>query len=355
MFETLVRANALPEAAAGRTRRFSATLLWGIGLLAAVVLPSLAAPWLAPHDPGEINPTPAQGRPPGTVLAVVRLAGGGDRFADRAERVPEGLRLWSGERSEILPAAAVANLTADGVADHRLFLLGTDYLGRDLWARVLYGGRISLLIGTVSVLLALTLGIAVGSAAALGGRLLDAVLMRVVDAFLAFPWIFLIITLAAVFSPGIGPLVLILGGTGWMTISRLVRAEIKGLRQREFVLAARAIGQPPFVIFWRHLLPNALTPVLIQAAFLVGNAILAESSLSFLGFGVQPPTPSWGNIVAEGRSPSVLFSSWWIAVFPGLAIALTVIALNLIAEGLRDALDPQNRGRRPADATLPRL
>ncbi|HEX3532365.1 MAG TPA: ABC transporter permease [Thermoanaerobaculia bacterium] len=337
------------------TRRLSASLLWGIGLLLAAVLPPLAAPWLAPYDPGEINPTPAPQRPPGTALAVVRLSDGSSRLADRAERVPAGLRLRIGERSEILPAGAVANLTTDGVADHRRFLLGTDHLGRDLWSRLLYGGRISLLIGTVSVLLALTLGITIGSAAALGGRFLDTVLMRLVDAFLAFPWIFLIITLAALFSPGLGPLVLILGGTGWMTISRLIRAEIKSLKQREFVLAARALGQHPFRIFWRHLLPNALTPVLIQAALLVGNVILAESSLSFLGFGVQPPTPSWGNMVAEGRSPSALFSTWWVAVFPGAAIALTVIALNLLGDGLRDALDPRHRGARPADATLPPL
>ena len=344
----------MPETPGG-TRRFSATLLWGIGLLLAAALPPLAAPWLAPYDPGEINSAPAQNRAPGTVLAVVRLADGSTRIADRAERVPEGLRLLIGERSETLPAAAVTNLTSTGVADHRRFLLGTDHLGRDLWSRLLYGGRISLLIGTVSVLLALTLGITIGSTAALGGRLLDSVLMRLVDVFLAFPWIFLIIALVALFSAGLGPLVLILGGTGWMEISRLLRAEIKGLKQREFVLAARALGQHPLRIFWRHLLPNALTPVLIRAAILVGNVILAESSLSFLGFGVQPPTPSWGNMVAEGRSPSALFSTWWVAVFPGAAIALTVIALNLLSDGLRDALDPSHRGRRPADATLPPL
>jgi len=339
----------------GGTRRRSASLLWGVGLLLAAALPPLAAPWLAPYDPGEINPAPAQNRPPGTVLAVVRLADGSTRIADRAERVPAGLRLQIGERSETLPTGAVANLTSRGVADHRRFLLGTDHLGRDLWSRLLYGGRVSLLIGTVSVLLALSLGITVGSAAALGGRFLDTVLMRLVDAFLAFPWIFLIIALAALFSPGLGPLMLILGGTGWMEISRLIRAEIQGLKQREFVLAARALGQHPFRIFWRHLLPNAFTPVLIRAALLVGNVILAESSLSFLGFGVQPPTPSWGNMVAEGRSPSALFSTWWVAVFPGAAIALTVIALNLLSDGLRDVLDPRHRGARPADATLPPL
>jgi peptide/nickel transport system permease protein len=342
----------MPETVRGRP--LSPTFLWGLGLFLTVALPPLAAPWLARHDPGEINAAVAQLRPPGTVLAAVHLADGSWRLADRVERVPGGLRIEARERSEVLPAAAVVNLTRDGVADRRRFLLGTDHLGRDLWSRLLYGGRISLLIGALSVLLALTVGVAVGSAAALGGRLLDAVLMRLVDAFLAFPWIFLIITLAALFSPGIGPLMLILGGTGWMGISRLLRAEILGLKQREFVLAARALGQHPFAVFRRHLLPNALTPVLTQAALLIGNVILAESSLSFLGLGVQPPMASWGNMVADGRSPGVLFSAWWIALFPGAAISLTVVALNLLGDGLRDALDPHSRGRRP-DATLPPL
>jgi peptide/nickel transport system permease protein len=336
-------------------RRLPPTLLWGLGLLFALSLPPLAAPWLAPYDPAEqMDAAVAKNRPPGAVLAAVHLADGSWRLAEKATRVPGGLRIETGGRSEILPESAVVNLSRlspDGVADHRRFLLGTDRLGRDLWARMLYGGRISLLIGALSALLALTLGVAVGAAAALGGRFIDAALMRLVDAFLSFPWIFLVITLAALFKPGTMSLVLILGFTGWMGISRLMRAEILGLKQREFVLAARALGQHPFAIFWRHLLPNAFTPVLIQTTLLVGESILVESALSFLGFGVQPPTPSWGNLVAEGSSPSVLFSSWWLATFPGAAITLTVIALNLIGDGLRDLLDP----RAAADATLPPL
>jgi len=341
-----------------RGRRFSSTVPWSLVLLLALALPPLAAPWLAPYDPAEqTDAAVAKNRPPGTVLAAVHLADGSWRLAERVERVPGGLRITARERQEVLPAADVLNLTANGVADHRRFFLGTDHLGRDLWSRLLYGGRISFLVGSVSVLLALSLGVAVGSAAALGGRFLDSVLMRLVDAFLAFPFIFLIIALTALFRPGLGPLVLILGGTGWMGISRLLRAELLGLRQSEFVLAARALGQHPFAIFWRHLLPNAMTPVLIQTTLLVGNTILAESSLSFLGFGVQPPMASWGNMVAEGRSPSALFSAWWIALFPGLAISLTVIALNLVGDGLRDALDPRSRdrSRSTADAMLPPL
>jgi peptide/nickel transport system permease protein len=335
-------------------RRLPPTLLWGIGFLLALALPPLAAPWLAPYDPAEqMDAAVAKNRSPGETLAAVHLADGSWRLAERAERVPGGLRITTGERSEILPEGRVANLTADGVADRRRFLLGTDRLGRDLWARMLYGGRISLLIGSLSALLSLTLGVTIGAAAALGGRWLDAVLMRLLDAFLVFPWIFLVITLAALFKPGTMPLILILGVTGWMGISRLMRAEILSLKQRDFVLAARALGQHPFTVFWRHLLPNAWTPVLIQTALLIGDAILVESALSFLGFGVQPPTPSWGNLVAEGGSPGVLFTSWWLATFPGAAITVTVIALNLIGDGLRDLLDPRSRDRSPLDLLRP--
>jgi peptide/nickel transport system permease protein len=199
----------------------------------------------------------------------------------------------------------------------------------------------------VAAALALTLGVAVGSAAATGGRLVDAVLMRGVDALLAFPWTFLLVALAALLHPGLVAIVVILGSTGWMTISRLTRAEILGLRQRDFVTAARAMGQHPLAILWRHLLPNALTPVLIRTALQIGNLILLESSLSFLGMGIQPPLASWGNLIAEGRE--ALLQSWWMATFPGAALAVTVIAFNLLADGLRDLLDP----RRTAGATLP--
>jgi peptide/nickel transport system permease protein len=338
-----------------RRRRLPPSLLWGLGLLLALGLPPLIAPLLSAYDPAEqVDAAVAKNRPPGTVLAAVHFsdgsADGSWRLADRAERVPGGLRIQIGERSETLPEAEVLNLTATGVADHRRFLLGTDRLGRDLWARMLWGGRISLLVSTLAAFLALTLGVAVGSAAALGGPWVDTVLMRIVDAVLSFPGVFLIITLTALFRPRLGSLILILGFTAWMTISRLIRAEILSLKQRDFVLAARALGQHPFAVFWRHLLPNAFAPVLIQTAFVIGNVILAESGLSFLGFGVQPPTPSWGSLVAEGSNPSALYSAWWLATFPGAAISLIVIAFHLIGDGLRDFLDPRSR-----DATLPAL
>jgi peptide/nickel transport system permease protein len=324
-------------------------LRWGLGLCASLALLALAAPWLSPFGPAEtLDPAVAKLRPPGTVLAAVHLADGSWRLADRAVRVPGGLRIEVGPRRELLAESAVVNLTAAGVAGHRRFLLGTDRVGRDIWSRMLYGARISLAVGVTAVLLAVFLGVAIGAAAALGGRWIDGLLMRIVDAFLAFPAIFLVITLAALFRPGTLAVILMLGGTGWMGISRLIRAEILGLQKREFVLAARASGQHPFAVFWRHLLPNAFTPVLIQAALLVGNTILAESSLSFLGFGIQEPTPSWGNMVAQGAD--ALLPAWWISTFPGAAISLTVIAFTLLGDGLRDHLDPRSRDLGPLAA-----
>jgi peptide/nickel transport system permease protein len=211
---------------------------------------------------------------------------------------------------------------------------------------MIYGARVSLSVALVSVLLALTLGVAVGSAAALGGPVIDGILMRTVDALLAFPTLFILLVLAAIFSPSTPVIIAVLGTGTWMGISRLIRAEILGLKNREFILAARAAGQKPFAILLRHLLPNAFTPALVQATLLVGQLILAESALSFLGLGIQPPTPSWGNMIAEGRE--ALARAWWVATFPGAAIAFTVVAFNLLGDGLRDFLDPRSRRRAAA-------
>jgi peptide/nickel transport system permease protein len=330
-------------------RRGGATLAWGAGLVSALLLLALAAPLLAPYDPAEqLDPPAALYRPPGTVLAAVHLAGGGWRLADRVERTPEGLRVERLGRTEEIPASQVLNLTAHGVADRRTFLLGSDKFGRDFLSRLLYGTRISLAVGVLSVVLSMTLGVALGSLTALGGPLVDSLVMRGVDALLSFPTLFLIITLSALLEPGTPAVIGILGSFSWMGISRLTRAEILSLRNREFVLAARAAGQHPLAILWRHLLPNAFTPVLVHTILLIGNLILVESSLSFLGLGIQPPTPSWGNMISEGRES--LANAWWIATFPGAAIALAVIAFNLLGDGLRDALDPRSPG-----ATLPPL
>jgi peptide/nickel transport system permease protein len=318
-------------------------MIWGGAFVVLLLVIAAAAPLLAPYDPAEqLDPPATAYRPPGTELAAVRLGDGVWRLADRVRRTPAGLEVERRGRTEFHPASEVLNLTPDGVADRRLFLLGSDRFGRDVLSRMIYGARVSMAVGLLSMLLALTLGIAIGSFAALGGRIADTVLMRSVDALLSFPWLFLLLALATFLGPDPKMTVIILGVTAWTTISRLIRAELLSLREREFVLAARAMGQHPLVIFWRHLLPNAFAPVLIQATLLIGTLILTESSLSFLGLGIQPPIPSWGNLIAEGRD--VLLESWWISAFPGVTLALTVIAFNLLADGLRDRLDPRSQG-----------
>jgi len=305
-----------------------------------LVLVALTAPLLAPYSPNrQVDPPASRYQPPGTTLALVERTDDSALLAERVERVPEGLAIERLGVRRVLPADEIANLTPDGVADHRRFLLGTDGYGRDVLSRIIYGARISLLVGVLSVALALTLGLAIGAAAGAGPRWLDAVLMRGVDAFVAFPRLFLVLTLTALFRPATSLVILVLGATSWMTLSRLVRAEILGLRKRQFILAARSLGLHPLRILWRHLLPNALTPVVVQASLLIGDVILVESSLSFLGLGVQPPTASWGNMVADGGD--VLVTAWWVSTFPGLAIVLAVLAFNLLGDRLRDVLDPK--------------
>jgi peptide/nickel transport system permease protein len=264
-------------------------------------------------------------------------------LAERVVRTPAGLVAYRLGRAESFSAAEVANLTDRGVQDRRRFPLGSDRFGRDVLSRTLYGTRVSLGIGLASVALAVTLGIAAGALAALGGRVADAVLMRLVDALLAFPSLFLVIAVSALFHSGGLAVVAVLAATSWMETSRLARAELLSLSRRDFVLAARSTGEGPAAIFFRHLLPNAMTPLVVQGALLAGSLILAESALSFLGLGIQPPTPSWGNMIADGRD--LLVTAWWVSTFPGAALAVTVIAFNLLADGLRDALDPRARGR----------
>jgi peptide/nickel transport system permease protein len=315
-----------------------------LALAALLVGVALAAPLLAPYDPtAQVDPPVAQLRPPGTALAELHLADGRRLLADRVARTPEGLTVFRLGRREEYAAAAVTNLTAGGVADRRRFLLGSDRFGRDVLSRMLFGARVSLAVALASVALALTVGIATGAGAALGGRLADNVLMRLVDALLAFPSFFLVIAISAFFHSGGATVVVVLAATSWMETSRLARAELLSLERRDFVLAARATGEGPFAIFRRHLLPNAMAPLLVQGALLVGSLILAESSLSFLGLGIQPPTPSWGNMVSDGRD--ALVTAWWVSTFPGAALAVTVIAFNLLADGLRDALDPRSPAR----------
>lgn len=248
-------------------------------------LVAIFAPWLAPYDPGQIN-------------------------------VKKVLEAPSPEHP-----------------------FGTDQLGRDVLSRMIYGSRISLLVGFVAVGIATLIGIILGSLAGYYGRGVDNLIMRFVDIMLCFPTFFLILAVIAFLEPSIWNIMIVIGITGWMSVARLVRAEFLSLKERDFTLAEKALGAKDLRIIFKHILPNALAPVLVAATLGVAGAILTESALSFLGIGVQPPTPSWGNILTAGKDNIQI--AWWLSLFPGLAILLTVVAYNLLGEAIRDAIDPR--------------
>ncbi|MGQ9688844.1 MAG: oligopeptide ABC transporter permease [Desulfobaccales bacterium] len=257
----------------------------GLVMVGGLFLVSLLAPWLAPYDPGYIDL--------------------------KAALMPPGPDHW----------------------------LGTDPLGRDVLSRMIYGSQVSLKVGFVSVGLATLIGLMVGALAGYYGGWVDLVLMRFVDLMLCFPSFFLILAVIALLEPSIWNIMVVIGVTSWMGVARLVRAELLSLKERDFVLAARALGASDLRLMVRHLLPNALAPVMVSATLGVAGAILTESALSFLGLGVQPPTPSWGNILTAGKDNIEI--AWWLSVFPGLAILITVMSYNLLGEGIREAIDPR--------------
>ena len=219
--------------------------------------------------------------------------------------------------------------------------LGTDDLGRDVLSRMIWGSRVSLKVGFSAVGIATLIGILLGAVAGYYGGVLDSMIMRAVDIMLTLPTIFLILAVIAILEPSIWNIMVVIGLTSWMEPARLIRAEFLSLKEREFVVAARAIGASDARIIFRHVLPNGLSPILVSATLGIGGAILIESALSFLGLGVQPPTPSWGSLLASGKDNIEI--AWWLSAFPGLAILLTVLGYNLLGEGIRDALDPRHR------------
>lgn len=248
-----------------------------------------------------------------------------------------GLALLAPVVAPLDPSVDLANRLRPPSSAH---WLGTDDAGYDLFRLVLHGSRISLLIGFLSVAIAITLGTLVGGVAGYAGGWTDTGLMRVVDLFLSVPRLVLLITVVALFDSSIPLIVIVLGLTGWMGVARLVRGQVLAVKEREHVLAARALGYRPLRILSRHVLPSVMTPVIVAATLGIGNAILAEAALSYLGLGVQPPDTSWGLIIFSGQDR--MLDAWWITAFPGIAIVATVMAFNLVGDGLRDALDPRH-------------
>lgn len=293
---------------AGKSRRVTgwrhyARSLWrnrlatvGLCLLLIITLSSIAAPIVAPYSP---------------------------TWQERSER--------------LLPPLST------GETSGHFYVLGSDQLGRDILSRIIYGGRVSLLIGFAAVLVAAPLGVILGLLAGSTRRWVDEVVMRIADVQLAFPFILLAMAIVAVLGTSLRNLVLVLVISGWVIYARVVRGQALRVRELEFMHAATTIGCSPLRLLFRHMLPNVLTPVIVLATFGLASTILLESSLSFLGLGVQPPTPSWGGMLNDSRD--YISDAWWVSVMPGLAIMLTVLSVNFLGDWLRDVLDPKEQTR----------
>jgi len=289
----VIAAGASPVAARQATWRRLARLRWGVGaagVLLLIIATAVFAPLIAPHDP----------------LAV-------------------------DIRHRLSPPAWMEH----GTAEH---LLGTDQVGRDLLARMIYGGRVSLAVAVASVIISATIGVLLGLGAGYFGGNTDWTIMTVINVMLTFPFVLLALAVIAVLGPSLMNMIFVLGVAGWPIYARVVRAETLAIREREFVLAGRALGMSHGRLVFRQILPNLVSTIVVIATLQVAQVIILESFLSFLGLGVQPPTPAWGNMLGEGRL--YMLNSWWIATFPGLAIFLTTLVINLMGNALRDWLDP---------------
>jgi peptide/nickel transport system permease protein len=281
------------RAALWKALRRNTVGMFGLTIVVVVVLIALTAPLIAPHDP--------------TKLSI---------------------------RTRLLPPA----WEAEG---NPAYLLGTDQLGRDLLSRMLYGSQVSVLVGVLGVSLATSVGVVIGLISGYVGGRVDSMLSRMVDTFMAIPFIILALAMVGFLGPGIFNLVLVLGLTGWVTFARVVRGEVLSVKNQEYITAAQTIGQSGFRIALFHVLPNVTASIIVLATLQIATVIIAESSLSFLGMGVQPPTITWGLMLSEGRDH--IATSWWLSTFPGVAITVTAMGCILLGDWLRDALDPRMR------------